>query len=422
MRSLLRSQSGSVLILVAAGFAVLAGFGVLTVDVGRIFVTRTQLQNAADAAALAGAGLYCKSSPSVDEVRGMARLIGGSNLALGDESVGGRATSVVLPDDQIIVDAETREVRVIAQSATSQYFLGLVRTRLTSQLVSAVACARCGALCAVSCLKPWSIPDRWDDITPFPGYETGRDAWVNNEQWDHEEFIDQNGNGIWEPGEPVDPGSDENGNGQYDEEYYHPVTTGYQPDPTSPPNSQNGNEGDIGLELLLKAGNPSGSDPPAPGQFYPVDYPPLNKGRPVTGGDQYRENIANCNTANGVGIEPGDSLQLEPGGMIGPTAQGMRDLIALDPDAEWDESCGCVVNSEHGVSPRIALIPLHDPRVPIDSGRQVVVVTKVVAFFIERMQGNDVRGRFLKVQGPGTPCPGGRGGPGNFAFQLSLTE
>jgi hypothetical protein len=142
----------------------------------------------------------------------------------------------------------------------------------------------------------------------------------------------------------------------------------------------------------------------------------------VTGGDQYRENIARCNTANGVGIEQGDSLQLEPGAMIGPTAQGMRDLIALDPDAEWDGSCECVVNSDYGLSPRIILIPLHDPRVPIDSGRQIVVVAKVAAFFIERMQGNDVQGRFLKVRAPGTPCPGGQGGPGNFAFQLSLTE
>lgn len=206
MRTLLRSQSGSILILVALCFAVLAGFGVLTVDIGRLVVTRSQLQNSADAAALAGAGLYCSASPSEGEVRDAARLIGGANLALGDESVGGRATPVVLPDDQILIDASVREVRVIARSATSQYFLGLVRSRLDSQLVSAVACARCAALCAVSCLKPWSIPDRWDDTTPIPGYDVGRNAWVNNEQWDREEFIDQNENGRWDAGEPVDPG------------------------------------------------------------------------------------------------------------------------------------------------------------------------------------------------------------------------
>jgi hypothetical protein len=422
MRAFLRSQSGSVLILMTFCFAVLAGFGVLTVDVCRILVTRTQLQNAADAAALAGAGLFCSSTPTEDEVRAQARLVGGANAALGDQSVGGRATSVVLPDSQISVNLLSGEVRVIANSETRQYFLALLGPRVVSQLVSANATAQCAALCAVSCLKPWSIPDRWDDTTPIAGYDSGPNAWVNNEEWDSEDFIDLDEDGMWDPGEAVDPRSDDNGNGQYDEEYYNPVTTGYNPDPTSPPNTQNGNLGDIGLQLTLKSGNPSGSDPPAPGQYFPVDFPPINKGRPVTGGDQYRENIAGCNTVNGVAIEPGDSLQLEPGAMIGPTAQGMRDLIAQDPGAAWDPNCQCVVNSAHGVSPRVVLLPLHNPRAGIISGRRIVVVTKVVAFFIENMQGQNVVGRFLKVQGEGVPCPPGVSGPGNFAFRLSLTE
>ena len=32
----------------------------------------------------------------------------------------------------------------------------------------------------------------------------------------------------------------------------------------------------------------------------------------------------------------GDLLLMEPGNMVGPTTQGIEDLIAQDPDAYWD--------------------------------------------------------------------------------------
>ena len=61
-------------------------------------------------------------------------------------------------------------------------------------------------------------------------------------------------------------------------------------------------------------------------------------GGPITGGDKYRENIASC---NGLPIEIGDTLTTEPGNMIGPTKQGVEDLIALDPDAAGLQTDGC---------------------------------------------------------------------------------
>jgi len=58
-----RRESGQVLPLVAAALMVLTGFAGVTVDLGHQYVTKRQLQAAADAAALAGAaglifGLY----------------------------------------------------------------------------------------------------------------------------------------------------------------------------------------------------------------------------------------------------------------------------------------------------------------------------------------------------------------------------
>ena len=38
-------------------------------------------------------------------------------------------------------------------------------------------------------------------------------------------------------------------------------------------------------------------------------------------------------------------LESENGNMIGPTAQGVSTLIALDPSADWDPSTKSVINS-----------------------------------------------------------------------------
>ena len=58
----LRSQSGAAAILVAFLMIVFLGIAALALDIGYLYVVRTELQNAADAAALAGAGrLYPRS-------------------------------------------------------------------------------------------------------------------------------------------------------------------------------------------------------------------------------------------------------------------------------------------------------------------------------------------------------------------------
>jgi hypothetical protein len=99
----------------------------------------------------------------------------------------------------------------------------------------------------------------------------------------------------------------------------------------------------------------------------------------------------------------------------------MRDLMAKDPDAYWEPSTQSVQGSDFPVSPRIVLIPLSDPRYKIKNGQTQLRVTKVAAFFMERMQGKEVVGRFLKVRGPGDPCPAGVAA-GSFVKNLSLTQ
>lgn len=428
MRHWIRNDKGNVLIMMALGFAVLAGFGILTIDIGRMLVTKSQLQNAADAGALAGASMYCNGQPDEASVRAEAAFIGGSNEALQNEAV---PVDIDPATDVVITSSTTgHDVTVNTHSDTHQHLLGLfsafrntdptlpnVPSPVSAAAVNATATARCGATCSVTCVKPWSIPDRWDDVTGIPGYmgeqigKKKRPEWRGDNHWNSEKFTDANGNGLYDVGEAY---VDDNGNGRYDQEAYHPSLTGYGPDPV-PGNFLSPN-GDLGLSLVLKAGSPSAA--PEPGQYWPIDLPPVNKGTPVPGGSQYRDNIATCNPAS---IEKGDWLQTEPGNMVGPTNQGMRDLIAQDPNATWDDNTQSVINSNFAVSPRIVLIPIHDPRHPTSSGRgDLLQVTKVAAFFMERMTGPaEVRGRFLKVRAPGAPCVAGQNS-GFFTYALSL--
>jgi hypothetical protein len=267
----------------------------------------------------------------------------------------------------------------------------------TAALVPPTAFAQpdaCVALCRVPCVKPTSIPDRWDDLTGIPGYmgeAVRRPDWRGNHVWNQEPFSDANGNGLWDAGESY---IDDNGNTIHDAEAYHPLLTGYL------------GSNDQGLEIVLRPGSTSGA--PAAGMYYCVALPPSNKGTPDLTTDAYRYAWASCQP---TAIEPSDRLQLNPSGLVGPTNQAMVNLIAADADAIWDPGTMSIQNSSFDLSPRVFLLAAHDPRVPIASGRNDVVVVKVLAFFAERMVGPaQVQGRLLRIQAPGETCGGGSAG------------
>ena len=95
--------------------------------------------------------------------------------------------------------------------------------------------------------------------------------------------------------------------------------------------------------------------------------------------------------------------------MVGPTSQGVADLIALDPMADWDPATKSVINSCAQAttscaprSPRIVAIPIFDTAVFESTKRQglpVFTVVNILGFFIDQMQGNDVVGYLCEVPG-----------------------
>jgi hypothetical protein len=250
---------------------------------------------------------------------------------------------------------------------------------LTQQGVRATATARVAVANASDCLKPWAIPDKWLDVYDvIPVIDSNN--WTSDDEFDTHDGNGGNANPLpnpdqYTPATPTDPG------------------TGFTV------------MADLGMRVTLKQGGPSTSI--SPGVFYPIRLPRFDGGS--TGGDDYRENIATC---NGLPVEIGDTIQSENGNMIGPTRQGVLDLIDLDPSAQWDPSTNSVVNScaqstspcaAH--SPRIVAIPVFDTATFNTTRRQGLpefTVVNILGFFIERMQGNDVVGYLTTAPGLST--------------------
>jgi hypothetical protein len=268
--------------------------------------------------------------------------------------------------------------------ALHTYFLRAVSPVAgTVSEVSASASASWVSVCGGSCMKPWCPPDRWYDD-------------------DGDGEFDAPGGGAQGKGK---------GKGGGGNDYYDPETTGYKaPD-------------DVGVQITLKLRMQS--QDLLQEWYYAVDYPAANRGTPVTGANRYREWIEGCPDPSNV-VQVGDTLQIEPGNMKGPTEQGVNALIALDPGASWDLQTDRVVNSAYTRSPRIVKACLFDPSVGViteGSGRKKVQVAKVFAFFIEAVDGDgDVTGRFLRTSDSGNVVDCGNPDSKDFLYSVQIVE
>jgi hypothetical protein len=225
--------------------------------------------------------------------------------------------------------------------------------------IVATATAEASPADSMTCVLPFTIPDRWVERQTAP----------------------------FDPGDTFDstPAPGDSYIGPADPATY----TGYNA------------ERDKGLQITLKADNGSKVFP----SFY---YPSAVPGS--TGAADYRWNIGHCNTNIMNFGTPYDS---EPGNMVGPTNQGMGDLIGLDPDAYWDVAQKKVISTKNP-SPRVRPLPLFDPAYYWDgkmNGRNASLkVVNYLGFFVERMQGNEVVGRItpiggMRKGGAGNPAP-----------------
>lgn len=296
MKNRKKYEKGNVLATTAFAMAALIGFASWTIDVGHFMTARTQLQNAVDAAALAGASGLLTSS---DEATNRAILFASRNTCI--------RVPVQISAGDISFPTSSR-IRVTATRRLNTIFLQVFGIRQVA--ITRSATAQLAKVISTTGMRPWCVP-------------------------------------------------------QYD-----------------------WSVGDI---VTLKEGDSPGN----PASFYyPVDFPPLNRGNPSNGASAYRNNIEH-GTSSDVSI--GDVLQVEPGNMKGPTKQGVDYLISQDSNAHWSNNT--VAGSRYSglSSPRIVKVPLFDPDDPPKNGRSSVTVVGFAAFFIEGFSGNDVVGRFIRI-------------------------
>lgn len=361
-----KREKGSIFVLVTAGIVAFLGAVALSVDVGYLYVVRNELQNAADAAALAGAqGLMAQPGNYTEDGAAVrwAKQYAAANRADG-QSVILATSEISFPRPDVILIDIRRPVRTFFSSI---FGMRSVPVRVTAAATAAPAVGGSGEW------RPFSGPDQFAHgsqcVTPLDGdhgpFNPNLHTWNGIEARDYYRS-------------PYDSSLDNTDASNFSD------CSGSAPTGFIAPRDVDGRL----VELKLGSGSNAGDG--SPGNFYPVALG-------GTGASNYENNIR---YGWGGTVRIGDILTTETGNMTGPTRQGVDYLISLDPSAR-------LVTGPNGrmyvwsdryppnESPRIVPIALFDPTDPPGNGRTTFRVANIGAFFIASVSGSRVYGVFI---------------------------
>jgi len=410
-------QCGMTLYTVAVMLVILLGMGALALDLGMLYVTRSEAQRAADAAALAGAKKFIETgylSGLVSQAtaqtfaRAEAKAVGGQNL------VGGQAAQILDADVTFPASPSGNPwITVVVQRTAARgnpaptflaKAMGIFQANISATATAEAYTPSGGNMpVGTGCLKPWILPNC------DPLHAT--------------------------PENPNCPGN----------AYFVDPTTGQVTNP-----GPAGSGGVIGERLLLKPGSPGTA--PAPSQFYPIQIPPgqepaicpscaQNTGSSGPGAALYERNIACCNTNQ---IYCGQNLELDrqTGNMTGPTRQGVQCLIHQQTNSCGGNPSGCgqdylqntttypfpiiggsnnpnpaLVGQNVSSSDNVVTVPLYDGHKLCPGGASTCGTATIVGFlqiFVEKVGPPQatVYGYVLNVAGCGGGGSGGGSGGG----------
>jgi hypothetical protein len=381
----MKSERGAVVVHAMVAMIGLLAFSAFSIDYGVMWTARRQAQNAADAAALAGA--ISMAYGAVDDeaqARQSALSIAAQNLIWGeppDITVG----DVTFPDPcpaspGFPAGGHCIRVNVFRNQRPGgnplPVFFGQL-AGLTEQGVRATATARVLFGGAANCVLPLSVPDKWTEIWPTP------QPWSDDETFDLE---DNGGNPLANPDVYVPPSGNNPGTG-FTRESLDPMTGG-----------------DFGLQMTLRYNDPLVTrDRAAAGWFRPVRLSEDQHGLP--------DLLAAISGCSPEVIGAGDSITTENGVMsTRQIVDTIDDIVDLDPSAVWDASMnggrggvagGCMAAGTCTLSPRIRPVPIYNPldwaqRSGEGAGQTPLLITKVIGFFIERPVGESIVGRVMQ--------------------------
>jgi hypothetical protein len=361
LRRLARDESGMSYVFIGLGMMAFLSGSMLAIDVGMLMTARSQAQNSADAGALAGAVALFRDSftdhsaggPAVTSAIRAAQM---NKVMSKDVSVNAGDVTFLPGQGGRINRVQVNVYRTSARGNPVNTYIAKF-FGMENADIWATATAEATPANAMTCVKPFTIPDKWIENQTAP--------WDGDDTYD---AFDKSGVPLANP------------------DIYIPATsagyTGYN------------QEKNRGQRLTIRAATKDNITV----SFY---FSLAIGGMAGTGGADYDWNIANCNTTI---MHFGDPLIQEPGAMNGPTVQGAEALIARDPGTYWDESTGTVKGSKFGNdSPRVFPIPLYDPIV-YDSGKRNgrsadLVTANWIGFYLDYIEGNGLVGRIIPIGG-----------------------
>lgn len=356
-----RAQRGMTLVVVALLLIGLLVVAALCIDLGVFFTARTSAQHAADAAALAGAYTFVNSPTATQPAAAQqaAIAIAATNKILNQ--------SVTIAPSDVVVDTANRRVTVtvsrLGDNGIGTFFargFGVANVSVQTQATAQASKTAGGS----RCIKPIYIPN-----TVLSPLLTSAAACAA-----HQELFD-----------PANPG-------------HFSTWAQDSSDPTK-----------LRSDLLGSCATIRPTSPAdvakggfSPGQFFSLDF--------GAGGSTYRCVWSSCLNDISCGADQsiiacGNQYPVKTGDMVGPTKQGVDDLIGPDPDTwvapgEYETPGGTILDTSRALS----TVPVWDNcNHPIGSGTagQTAAVIGYVEMFVDGM-------------GNATVCTGGKGGQKDF--------
>lgn len=383
----LSGERGAILVQTAAMLVGLTALSAFVVDYGILWTARRQIQNTADAAAMAAALSLAFDAPG-DQARARANAysavtankVWGQTASMEDSDI----TFSACPSGSVGLGACVR-VQVFRnedhQSPLPTVFGSLVG--VAEQGVRATATAQVLYGDAADCVKPVAVPDKWTELRNNQG-PAGWDPLDTFERYRNNGQLLSGLVDVYQP--PAGPGN--NGTG-YTRDAAGIVPASYGVQARFEPQRQ----------LTQPAGDR---------QFIPVRISP--------GANGPQDMLNDFSTCSARTIRPGMDLEVEPANATMPTREGVTALIDADPNAYWDPSRnggrggvtgGCMAGGGCTVSPRIVPIVAFNPdtwdRDRNDTtghghghgGTGEVVVTRLLGFFVEAYEAPYMVGRFM---------------------------
>ncbi|MGH9580126.1 MAG: pilus assembly protein TadG-related protein [Terriglobales bacterium] len=361
------TERGTTVVMLAIFIVGLFTMAALAIDLGVLYTARTSAQHAADAAALAGAYTFVSNPLAVQPLAAIeaAQLTATSNKILGQ--------SVTIAPTDVAVDVVNRMVTVrvarVGAGGVATSFARAIGIRNVDVAVVASAEAGQGAG-STRCLKPVYIPNTFISNLATQALACAADQTL-----------------------------------------FDKTCTGVPCAQTAYSATQ------LGQQFVMRPTTPANALTPS--HFYTLDF--------GSGASTYRCALGSCLNYCNINLELqcGSSYPLETGNMVGPTRQGIGDLIG-NPADTWGGlgpsgfqyydggNTSAIIDSSRSLVTAPVWNNCQQNIVPGTAG-QTAMIIGFVQVFVDGIQGQNVTAHLVSV----TPCAGvgaggggGGGGPG----------